>query len=219
MHCAKLNHIRPRSFTLAIGLLFTVGVTACFADTFEPGTQTLEFNKAVPDSIKNLKSSEFHTAKDKVTVEYDLNHFILDSEFGEISVISNQQLHQTVIEFSAIAEIAKISKAGAIGDSVVEVGKATVDSTVQVIKDPLKAIKNIPGGFSRMFKSTKEDIAKTKRLADGETSAMDAINPGYEAAKRNLCKELGVDPYSRNPILQAELKRVGGVMSFGAYSS
>jgi hypothetical protein len=219
MRYAKLNINCPISFTLAVGLLFTLGVAAGFADTFESGTQTLGFNKAVPESIKNLKSSEFHTTGDQVTVEYDLNHFILESEFGELSVISNQQLHQTVLEFAAIAEIAKISKAGAIGDSVVEMGKATVDSTVQIIKDPLKTIRNIPGGFARMFKSTKEDIAKARRLSDGEISTMDAINPGYEAAKRNLCKELGVDPYSRNPLLQAELKRVGVVMSYGAYSS
>jgi hypothetical protein len=70
-----------------------------------------------------------------------------------------------------------------------------------------------------MFKSSKVNIAKTKRLVGGEVSVMEAVNPGIEAARRNLCKELGVDPYSRNPLLQAELKRVGGVMSVGAYSS
>ena len=214
---SKSNAFRSAALvTIALALSKPLPV---LGGSYEPGKREVGFSEAVPESLRGLAKSEFHTVDDQVTIENDANHFILQTEFGEVGVISNQQLQQTVSELPAIAEIAKISKAGALGDSVVEVGKATVDSTVQVLKNPIKAIKNIPGGFLKMFKSSKEDLAKAKRLSSGETSTMDAINPGYEAAKRQLCKDLGVDPYSRNPLLQAELKRVGGVMSLGAYSS
>mgnify|MGYP001826086422 CR=1 FL=1 len=200
-------------------MLLSLGTNTAFADAYEPETRTVNFKDAVPPSMAKLATGEFHTVEDEVKVENDSNHFVLKTEFGDIGVISNQQLEQTILELPAIKEISKISKAGAIGESVVDVGKATVDSTVQVITHPVKAIKNIPGGFLRMFKSSKEDIAKAKRLSSGETSTMDAVNPGYEAAKRQMSMELGVDPYSRNPVLQAQLKRIGGVKSLGAYSS
>jgi hypothetical protein len=142
-------------------------------------------------------------------------------------------LKKLLHELDAIAELRKRSATDAGTDAVAGVVTDTGDSLIRIAADPAGTAQGIGGGVSRFFKRTKrsaenladtasdtvKDDEKDKEQADEESDIDEAEVAqqvaesylGVGEAQRELARELGVDPYSRNEVLQDELHRVAQI--------
>ena len=68
--------------------------------------------------------------------------------------------------------------------------------------------------------AAETEAAETEAAESGKSSTDKAVDTvkkygGWDSAKRQLARSLGVDPYSTNPALQAELERLAGAAFAG----
>jgi hypothetical protein len=169
---------------------------------------------------------------------------VIESDFGEFEAISDEQLLIRVNEVRAIAELQKITKSKVFADAMVDVAKAPVELVQAVAADPVGTVKGIPAGASRLFKRTvrqvKDVSEKTTEFVQEQTSDSGDDNGdgedmveksmetgeqlsknylGYNSAIRKMSKELGVDPYSSNLVLQEEMGRLAWAMTAGTFAT
>jgi hypothetical protein len=161
-----------------------------------------------------------------------MNHYTVDSEFGQFIAVGNRSLKKLLHEIDAIAELRKITSlsagTGAAVDAVADTGKSVVNLVVK----PVESITGISAGVSRFFKRTSktatnvssevvENVSSDDKEGD-DNAVKEADEPdvttqltsaflGIGTAHRRLAREYMVDPYSDNAVLQAELSRVAEI--------
>jgi len=100
--------------------------------------------------------------------------------------------------------IREIKTTEAYTDALERAGRSTLGAARDVIVDPVRAVRGLPGGV-RML--ADEVTAAAGAIGEGDVDVSETIKGaiGYHTAKRRLARELGVDPYSSNATLQREL--------------
>ena len=191
-----------------------------------------------------LLKGEHYKITAPVTVEGYMNHYTVDSEFGSFSVTGDRALRKLLREIDAIAELKKMTSLSTGTDAAVDAVADTGKSVVNLATNPVDSAKGASAGVGRFFKRTARtaknvggEVAESisESISDDETDSgndnNDSDEPGVTsqlassflgigAAQRELARELQVDPYSDNAILQAELKRVAQISgSVGKFTS
>ena len=152
----------------------------------------------------DLLQGPHHTLDEKVYTDGYTHVFTIESDFGTFHARGDEMLRIRVREIHAMATMQEMS---ATKEFAAAAGKALASpfvATWNVITNPVDTIMGIP-------KSAWETVRKTSDLARGqrgelEDSALKELI-GFEAKKRQVAGELGVDPYSSNRLLQRELNR------------
>jgi len=217
-------------------LLMTVSAVffftgAVLAIDFEPITLTVPATSIL--EANELKGAHY-TIADSVTVEGYMNNYTVDSEFGQFTAVGNQSLKKLLHEIDAIAELRKMTSTSTGTDAVVGVVTDTGKSVLNLAVHPVQSAKGISAGVSRFFKRTSrtaknvssevvETVSDTVAGDDheavenadddepGVTTRLASSFMGIGKAQRELARELKVDPYSENAVLQTELARVANV--------
>ena len=222
-----------RIIIFSVLIIFTT--RAVVAAEYEADTRTFAAS-SVQDA--GVLEATLYTINETVTVEGYMNHYKVDSEFGQFNAVGNLGLKTLLREIDAIAELKQRSATDAGSDAVVGVITDTGESLAAVATNPVGTVKGLSSGASRFFKRT---VRKTKdlsdkaseALADDESKDSDADDStdeggddidvqetskklaesylGVGKAHRALARELKVDPYSQNEVLQAELNRVAKI--------
>lgn len=250
-------------------------VSAVHASEFEQGTVTVVASEILgTDMLKG----EHYTIAESVTVDGYMNHYTVDSEFGQFAAVGDRALKILVHEIDAIAELKKMTSTGTGTDAVVGVVADTGKSVANLVINPIDSAKGISAGVSRFFKRTSrkaknagsavaetvsgdEKDTETGEVTDadtvtdedagtdtetvtdedagadtdtatvtdadagtdsGDTTGEEQDEPGMTSkmassfmgigkAHRELARDLKVDPYSDNAVLQTELNRVAQV--------
>jgi hypothetical protein len=177
-----------------------------------------------------IKGDHF-TVQDQVRWKEGLHVFQVDSEFGSFEIWGEPMLRVRLREVEALHTLKNTSSASvgtaaatkALGSSLVSVGTA--------FRHPVATTKALPGGLKRMFKSIKYDVqsisatgkAVAEENAQGGPAPGDnskAKNAGIKlgrsfigvtSAYRKWAENVGVNPYTTNVALHAELERVAKV--------
>ncbi len=148
-----------------------------------------------------------------------LNNYRVSSEFGEWEVSSTKLLKMRLREIAAISEMRKIEEAdsssGAIEDNVNQVK----DGVSNLVEDPEAAIKGAASGVSKLFKLGGEAWKSRDSQDENQLASLGKAVSGYDKAKRKYAGEFGVDPYSSNQALQAELDRLATAAAQGSVFS
>jgi hypothetical protein len=205
------------------------------ATVFDPVTMTFSASSLLPaDTLKG----EHYAIAETVTVEGYMNIYTVDTEFGQFTATGNRSLKILLREINAIAELKTRTSlstgANAVVDTVTNTGKSVVNLAVY----PVESVKGMSAGVSRFFKRTsrtatdvgsavieKDDDDQTPEGESGKaeegteegteepsmTTQVTSSFLGIGKAQRELARELRVDPYSNNQILQEELARVANV--------
>jgi len=107
-------------------------------------------------------------------------------------------------EFEAVAVIREIKTSEAYTDALERAGRSTVGAARDVLVDPVRALRELPGGVRILAGEVK---AAAGAIGEGDAGVSESVKSaiGYHTAKRRLARELGVDPYSSNATLQQEL--------------
>ena len=179
-----------------------------------------------------LIKGEHYKVRDTVVPFQGLYKFEVDTDWGEFSAEGEAMLRLRLREFDAIAELAAISEvqagAQAAGTSVVKgfknMGKA--------FKNPKGTAAGIPAGARRMFKKADRSLNKAKKtsveiaVTDEQSGSKDKAMEeaaaklakkfaGIGSKYRKWAETAGVDPYSSNPVLRAELSRLANASAVG----
>jgi len=183
-----------------------------------------------------LLKGEHHEVVEEVVNDCIWNSYTVKSDFGEYEARNTDMLEIRVNEINATAKLQDVSggQALAVGaaDSVINPFR----SAINVATHPVDTVKGVPGGivtfFKKIYYSGEKVVIVTGQTAQsmggavvgsgdedgegGETFSYLTGNVAYltdwylgmSGGERRLAKKLGVDPYTSNPELAAELNRV-----------
>ena len=131
------------------------------------------------------------------------------------TVLGGPSVALRVNEIQAVARLQQMNKSAEFGKAVVQAGKDKVESVAGVVKDPVGTLKNLPQGASRFFGRVSNTIRKA---SEGEASGRTVVESalGVRRKKAELALELGVSPYTTDPVLQRELDLAARAMAGGA---
>ncbi len=189
-----------------------------------------------------------HRIHDRVPVNGGYGVFVLETDFGDLVVESVELLEVRIAELPAIATLAGESSFETFLDATAESGRRAAEALATVLGDPVGTVKGLPSGIVRLVRRTLRTVRQValdvgdairERGGDdgeegdataGESAARAASVQGqrlllrylgYNRARRDLAARLGVDPYTSNPLLNAQLDELawaelGGQAGFRA---
>lgn len=153
-----------------------------------------------------------HTVDDKVVSDGYLNIYTIHTPKGDLRVESTALLYTRIKELNAAAAMDQVNKGAEMGKSVAMGGVNAVKGAFDLIVHPVDSLSGVGKSFTRAQAGMREQRPKDDKGAVGEML-------GYNRAMRDYAKAYGVDPYSKNPILQQSLKRLAGAGFFGSFTA
>ena len=132
------------------------------------------------------------------------NNYYLQTEVGEVTVISDYQLARKIQEIQALQTLDAMSRAGVFGDAMKGGVMAPVHGTRALVTSPVQTTKGAVKGVGRWMGNIGRAIGSDDPYQEGGFSA--AV--GWAGTKRAFALELGVDPYTDWEPLKDALKSV-----------
>ena len=157
------------------------------------------------------------------------NADVFGSDAGTYQVESLDLLKIRLSEIPAIAWLSNISSTAVFAQAVASSAARPVADFAQMATHPMDTVTGLPSGVGEFFgrvshgagelysTATNSSASGGQRLtqAAGETANITLTALGYDQVRRNLARQLHVDPYSSNPILTEKLNRVAWIMFSG----
>lgn len=162
-------------------------------------------------------ASPNHKVRDEVVPYMGANRYIIDSQYGTFVAQGNQMLEDRVREIHALARLREMSNTSQYAEGFKEAAKVPFEVAGDLVTSPVDTVVGVPKGvgkfIGRVGRGAKEAV-KGRDRGEGEGGIVRNA-AGVSKSKRELCAELGVNPYSSNEVLQAELDRVAWVIFAG----
>ena len=180
-----------------------------------------------------LLSGPHYKVAPKATVDGYMAKFEVESDFGSFTALGTELLRIRVSEIPAIASLSEVSQSAAFKDALAKSAAVPVDFAKSVASDPKQTAANVASGVGQLFGSAGRAIRQGAEYAgdkaadakSGKSSAGGSSQPtftndpvGYNKAKREWAKKLGIDPYSTNPVLQEKLSAAAQATFAGNFS-
>jgi hypothetical protein len=136
-----------------------------------------------------------------------MNSYFIDSSFGRFHVFGNELLPERVQEMQAIAQLREVVKSDLYLDALKKSAMGPLNVVKDVVTKPVQTAKAIPKGvwkfLNRAGTMIKEGAQERERNPHEETAGAELV--GFGKVKRQMAFDLGIDPYTSNEVLQAEL--------------
>ncbi len=161
---------------------------------------------------ENILSGSNYSVDDKVANDGYMNTYVVHTPKGDLHVESTSLLYARIKEMQAAAAMDQVNKGAEIGKSIGQSGVNAVKGVFNLITSPGETLSSVGKSFSRASASSKE-----QRPSDDKGTVGEML--GYNRAMREYAKAYGVDPYSKNPVLQYSLKRLAGAGFFGSFTA
>ncbi|MGL5017967.1 MAG: hypothetical protein ACRDBP_07530 [Luteolibacter sp.] len=168
-----------------------------------------------------------HRVREFVPTDGYMAHFSIDSDFGDMQVVGTELARVRIHELAAIRKLLEVSRSDLFAEGVRRSLEQPVEAVKNIAKDPVGSVKAVPrtvGHFFQRIGRTVENAAANSRdrrergedsqIAEGIGHAARGII-GFESAKLECARQLGVDPYTDNERLQQEIERISWVFFSG----
>ncbi len=156
-----------------------------------------------------------HRVHETVVCDGYMHRFTVDSAFGVFHVTGDGALRKLVREIRAIAVLSKVALGAAYVEGIKRYGRQPLEFGFSLITDPLDTVAGIPKGLAQLF----QDIATSFSSASNPSEdGMVAQLLAMSSAKRLIGRDLDVDVYSSNPVLQNQLNKLAWTVAFGSLS-
>jgi hypothetical protein len=198
------RHIGLTGLVLCFCLLAAGPAPGLAAGTDTETPPTLSAAALLPAAVL---SGPHHTVDEVVHNDGYLNIYTLHSQKGDLRVESTALLMIRIHELNAAAAMDQTNKGKEFGKSVAASGVGTVKGAVNLLVHPVDTLSGAASGVGKAFGRAAASLSE-QRPRDDDGAGAELL--GYNRAKREYAKAFGVDPYSRNPILQDSLKRLAG---------
>lgn len=164
-----------------------------------------------------------YRVRDQVVTDGYMAHFEIDSDFGKFDAVGVPQALQRIREMDAIRKLVETSKGDLFAEGVKRSIEQPVDAVKNIVTHPVDSVKQAPKTVGHFFGNIGSAIGrgvdKVKESTSGgnEPSAGEVGSgigkaarsaAGFDKAKLDTAKQLGVDPYSDNARLQEEMDKV-----------
>jgi hypothetical protein len=160
-----------------------------------------------------------HRVRDMVTTDGYLAHFEIDTDFGIFLAAGVAQAKTRIAETEALAKLAAVSKSDLFAEGLKRSIEQPIDAVKNIVTRPVDSLKKAPSTVGHFFSKVGSSIERgANKLKDnhetGQTpSGKDIGNTagkivGFDKARLDTAKQLGVDPYSDNARLQEEMDKV-----------
>jgi len=170
-----------------------------------------------PDMLKG----PYHSVHEPVPTSSGMNHFVIDSEFGLFEADGNEMLFRRVKELYAIAQLKDVSRTDQFTNALVTAAKSPLVAAKNIVKDPVKAISNVPKGISKFLGkagNTIKNAGKKKTEGNDAEGSKTEQALGFSKAKRQIAVSMGVDPYTTNAVLAKELEEIAWASWAGGFA-
>jgi hypothetical protein len=158
-----------------------------------------------------------------------INHYLIDSDYGIFKCAGLVELKVRVGEIAAIAKLVQVSKSDLFAEGLKRSIEKPIDAVKNIVDRPVESVKAAPKTVGHFFKKVGSSIGNTaKRVGEkiddakeDDIGAGEAISQagkglgkgaksvaGFDKAKLDTARQLGVDPYSDNVRLQEEIEKV-----------
>ena len=213
---------RRMSWTLvwvsACGLWLSPWLSAAGEGEYE-GAKLLKASDFLPQEL--LQGAKYRF-RNQVETDGYLAHFEIDSDFGQFSAVGVSQAKARIAEIHAIDKLVETSKSDLFAEGLEKSVSKPVDAVVNVVNHPVETVKQAPKTVGHLFgkigssieraanRASEQVSGKGKKSAQGGSElgvTMQKVS-GFDKAKLQTAQQLGVDPYSDNPRLQAEMDKV-----------
>jgi len=191
-----------RALVLLIGSALLVSGSPSMAQTEFESPLTFRASKILPP---DLLAGPDHRIVEQVTNDGIMNIYTINSRFGTFTTNSYEELRIRVNEVNAIARMDDWAESEQFVMGVVKAGKGVLHSPTRLVTDPVGTVKDTAGGVKEIFQSIRRGLGDV----GGAVGGLDVKEMiGYSQAKRQYAAAFGVDPYSTNPVVQAQLERL-----------
>ena len=171
-----------------------------------------------PDLLKGKN----YAILDQVKNDGLFNHYTVESSFGTFKAGSTGDLKILLNEIAAIAAMKQVQTEETAKASLKQSGQKTVTGVKNLFNDPQGTIEGAASGVGSLFNRAKETVGKRKTTGTEDSRLEQLV--GISKSKGIIATQYGVNVYSRNKVLQAELDRLGradylGGLGVGAATS
>jgi len=141
--------------------------------------------------------------------------YTLDGPAGREMLTGTQFLANREREIRAVATLRAMNKSEEFGKALLASGGEKLKSVADAVKDPVHTLQKLPKGASKFFGRLGNTV---KHVAEGQVGATDAAESafGVQRKRAQLCLDLGVSPFTRDPELRTELDTAARAMAAGA---
>jgi hypothetical protein len=183
--------------------------------TFESGV-VLNASDLLPAELLHGPS---HRVRDQVVTDGFMAHFEIDSDFGTFEAAGVPQAKRRIAEIQAIRKLVETSKSDLFAEGLKRSVTQPIDAVKNIVTRPVESVKQAPKTvghfFSKVGSSIGRGVEKIKQSGEsGESPSSSDIGnaaknaAGFDKAKLDTARQLGVDPYSDNTRLQQEMDKV-----------
>lgn len=167
--------------------------------------------------------SPSHTVDREVPTYLGRNSYTIRSPYGTFYAEGNYELETRVREVQAMGQLEELSKSDLYVEALKNAAKSPVQFAGDLARHPVKTVAGVPRGvfkfLDRAGHSIEEKVDGRPKNDYEDSSVQNAI--GFSKAKRELCAQLGINPYTSNEALQKELNGLAwavyaGKMTFSA---
>jgi hypothetical protein len=166
-----------------------------------------------------LLAGPTHRVRDQVVTDGYMAHFEIDTDFGTFEAVGVPQVRVRVAESAAIRKLVDTSKSDLFAEGMKRSISQPIDAVKNIVTHPVDSVKKAPKTVGHFFSKIGASIERSanKAKAGSESgqspSAGDIGNAaknaaGFDKAKLDTARQLGVDPYSDNARLQEEMDKV-----------
>ena len=183
------------------------------------------FETAVELNASELLPAELlrgpsHRVRDQVVTDGFMAHFEIDTDFGTFEAVGVPQVERRIVEANAIRKLVETSKGDLFAEGLKRSVTQPIDAVKNIAKDPVTSLKRAPKTvghfFSKIGGSIERGVNKVQESAKEEGEGPSAAQvgnaaknaAGFDKARLDTAKQLGVDPYSDNTRLQEEMDKV-----------
>ena len=168
-----------------------------------------------------------YRVREQIPTDGYMAHVTIDSDYGRFDCIGVEQAKDRMNEIAAIGKLVAVSRTDLFAKGVKQSIEAPIDAVKNIAADPVGSIKAAPKTVGHFFRKVGRGVQKTAESVgrnieahdtaglakDGSRTAKSII--GFDKAKLDCAKQLGVDPYSDNKRLQEEIQEVSWVFFSG----
>jgi hypothetical protein len=160
-----------------------------------------------------------HRVREFVGTDGYMAHFQIDTDFGTFEAIGVPQVKVRIAEVNAIRTLVDTSKGDLFAEGMKRSIEQPIDAVKNIVENPGTSIKKVPQTVGHFFRRVGDSVERgVKKIAGDEESgggasgrdignaARNAV--GFDKAKLDAAKQLGVDPYSDLPRMQEEMDKV-----------
>src|SRR6266481_7693249 len=157
-----------------------------------------------------------YTVTDPVVADGYMYQFKVKSPYGPFDVTGTGALRKVEHEIWAIGQLKQVTKSEAFLKSLKDQAGKPLVFAKDVVTKPGETLSGIPKGVGRLFSNASTAITNTKDPSQ-ESAARELLLVG--SFKRDYAARFEVDPYSSDPVLQAELDKIGKAAAYGSWTA